>query len=424
MFQRSGAPALKKGLAGINNFLALLANPQRDFKSIHIGGTNGKGSQAHLLSAVLQYLGYKVGLYTSPHLTCFRERIKINGTKITEAAVNNFINEHRTYIEVEKPSFFEITVALAFWYFKLERVDWAVVEVGLGGRLDSTNILKPKLAIITNISYDHCEFLGNTLAAIAGEKAGIIKRRTPIIIGERHPQTEPIFEKRASEQKSELYFSEDHYEIIEDSSTQVQVLDRAKKPQTSFFQIPLKGNHQKANLRNVYMAFELLKRKRYIEAKKGDFEAALANFERLNPIYGRWQTLAHEPLTIADVGHNEAGIKTVRENLKHLDYNRLHIVIGFSNNKDIRQLLEILPAEANYYISHAKIPRAAKGQDILNIAKALNLTAKTYSTIPIAFEAARTAAQKDDCIFVGGSLFVVGEVFKMLNINSKTETQS
>ena len=410
MFQRSGKKAFKKGLEGIQNLLLVLDHPQQHFKSIHIGGTNGKGSQAHLLSAVLQYLGYKVGLYTSPHLVSFRERIKVNGKMIPEAQVNTFIDTYRHYIEIQKPSFFEVTVAMAFWYFNIEKVDWAIVEVGLGGRLDSTNILNPKLSIISNISYDHCDVLGNTLAAIAFEKAGIIKNQTPVIVGKRHPETDPIFEQYANQQQAELYFSEDYFKVRTLNENYIQLIDQHRKPLTQAFESPLKGLYQKENIRNTYMAFSILKTLKHIYASQDDFRQAMHNFNNLSPIYGRWQILEKSPLTIVDVAHNEAGLYTTVENLKPLNYSKLHLVLGFSNDKNIAKLLQILPQEASYYISQAQVPRAESSENILKLAQTLNLKTQAYPTIPSAFQAAKAIASRDDCILVCGSIFVVGEV--------------
>ncbi len=410
VFQKTGNKALKIGLSGIENLMTLLGHPHRGFKSIHIGGTNGKGSHAHLIRIGLQTMGYKVGIYTSPHLQEFSERIQIGNQTIDPNYVLSFVNTYYAYIERYKPSFFEITVAMAFWYFAQKNVDWAVVEVGLGGRLDSTNILNPKLALITNIDYDHCEVLGNTLAKIAVEKAGIMKKNTPIVIGKRHAETDQVFENEAKKKQSKLYFSEDNLKAKWTKNKDIQLFTKDNKKVGQAISFPIKADYQRENIRNVYKVFKILSDKGYISFSYKKFKQALESTNLHQSLKGRWQYLQKSPLIICDIAHNEAGIRKVMLQLQNLDYKKLHLVIGLSNNKDLEKILILLPQQAIYYFTKANLPRALSEVLLFEKAGKVGLQGNSYPSVLEAFKKAQTTANPEDCIFIGGSIFVVGEL--------------
>lgn len=389
MFQRVGNTAFKKDLSNTIAIAKVLNHPERKFKSIHVGGTNGKGSVSHSLASVLQEQGYKVGLYTSPHLVDFRERIRINGQMISEQYIIDFVANHQQNFEEIKPSFFEWTVGLAFDYFANSKVDFAIIEVGLGGRLDSTNIILPILSVITNISYDHQNLLGNTLKEIAGEKAGIIKPNIPVVIGEGSG-VEALFKQKATEVGAPIYFAED---------TEHPLLD-----------FDLKGNYQKANLRTIACACTILKKRIALtdESIKNGLQKVTVN----TGLRGRWETLSKSPLTICDTGHNEAGIRFITEQLNELSYSKLHFVITMVNDKDISKIIELLPQDAHYYISEAKIPRALAKEKLAEAMKKNGLDSNLFSSIAEAIKSAQNAANENDVIFIGGSTFTVAEAIE------------
>lgn len=387
MYQRVGKAAYK---ADLNNTIALcklLGNPERKLKSIHIAGTNGKGSTAHMLASVLQTAGYKTGLYTSPHLKDFRERIKINGQEITEDYVVSFIDKYKEEFSTMGLSFFEMTVGLAFDYFVAEEVDIAIVEVGMGGRLDSTNVLSPEVSVITNIGLDHTQFLGDTLDKIAGEKAGIIKANTPVVIGETHPETKPVFEAKANELNAPIYYA-----------------DEMEFPK---YNTDLRGNYQVHNIKTVLQTIDLLKN---YPVDTDSILSGLNNTVQNTNLMGRWQVLGTEPLIVCDVAHNVAGLTEVMQQVANISYDKLHIVYGMVNDKDPNAALNLLPKNATYYFCKPNIPRGMEAEELKEIAAKANLNGNTCNSVTEALETAKKAANADDMIYVGGSVFVVAEV--------------
>ena len=411
MFTRIGAAAMKKDLHNTIALCNALDNPQEKFSTIHIAGTNGKGSTSHMLAAVLQQAGYKTGLYTSPHLKDFRERIRINGEMITEEFVTGFTAAQQGLIEEISPSFFEVTVAMAFSYFASCNVDVAIIEVGLGGRLDSTNIITPELSVITNISYDHMNLLGNTLQEIAGEKAGIIKAGIPVVIGEHSAATDAIFTARAREMSSPLIFAD-----RELAATAVRregtalVFDVLKKGVCRYanLKLDLSGSYQLKNVLTVLSAIDVLQKKNFPVAETA-IRSALENTAALTGLQGRWQQLGEHPLIICDTGHNIAGIQEVLQNISATPHQKLHMVIGMLNDKDVSGVLYLLPDHAAYYFCQPQLERAMPAEMLADKAAAYQLRGEVYSTVSAAVEAAKAAAGKDDMIFIGGSTFVVAE---------------
>lgn len=389
MYQREGQAAYREDLHNIKLLSNHLNHPEQHFKSIHIGGTNGKGSCSHMLASILQESGYKVGLYTSPHLKDFRERIRINGQMISKESVVDFINQHQVFFEQNNLSFFEMTVGLAFQYFAEQNVDIAIVEVGMGGRLDATNIINPELSVITNIGLDHTKFLGDTLSKIAREKAGIIKPKTPVVIGEKHPETEPVFRQVAQDNSSKIYFAEDE--------------------NFEFFETDLKGLYQRKNQQTVLQAVEILKTKNWKISNKA-ITTGLSQVVKNTGFQGRWQILSQHPLCIADTAHNLEGIKYVVKQLQTLSYKNLHMVMGFVNDKDVKSLLKLLPQEAKYYFSAPNIPRAKSVEDLKLELEHLSNKKQFFWSLKEAFEVAKSQAQPKDVIFVGGSIFTVAEL--------------
>ena len=429
MFSRIGAAAIKYDLNNINALVELSGNPHRKFPCIHVAGTNGKGTVTHTLSAVLQSMGYKTGVYVSPHYKDFRERIKINGIYITKKYVRDYVQNHLTDFEHIKPSFFEITFAMAAAYFAHEKIDIAVIEVGLGGRLDSTNIISPLLSIITNISYDHMDMLGDTLAKIAYEKAGIIKQNIPVVIGEEHPETTPVFEKKAKEMNSPIYFAERNIEVkvLEKDNFSMLVgwsvgrlvkeepIDQLNDQQTNKLKINLSGAFQEKNTATVFQSLKVLQTLPFFknitpEQWQFGIEHGLGNIKKLTNFIGRWQVLQRQPLIIGDSAHNEAGLKYVTEELATMHYNRLHIVIGVVRDKDISKMLALFPTDAVYYFCKANIPRGYPATDLKIKAESFGLKGKSYTSVRRAFAAAKKSAKEDDLIYVGGSIFVLAEV--------------
>ena len=389
MYQNQGKSAFKKDLSNTLQLAAYLENPQNNFKTIHIGGTNGKGSTSHMLASVLQEAGYKVGLYTSPHLKDFRERIRVNGKKVSQLFVTDFIAAHKPFLEQQQLSFFEMTVGMAFAYFSQEKVDIAVIEVGLGGRLDSTNIITPELSVITNIGLDHTQFLGDTLALIAGEKAGIIKKGIPVVIGETHPETQPIFDKTAKACNATIYY--------------------ADKLVKQTFESDLKGSYQFKNIKTVYQSITVLQTLGYT-ITHADVKQGFLNVVKNTGLLGRWQVLNTVPKVVCDTGHNKEGLTYVMEQLTNETYNQLHIVFGVVKDKDISSIAEVLPKDASYYFCTPKISRGEQATRLKAELEPYNLKGIAYNSVNEAYKAALKAAQFNDFIFIGGSTFVVAEI--------------
>lgn len=404
MYQRVGTAAYK---ADLNNTLYLdnfLNNPHRKFSSIHVAGTNGKGSVSHMIASILQEAGYKTGLYTSPHLKDFRERIRVNGKMIEKQYVVEFVDWISPVIEEVSPSFFEITVALAFQYFADEKVDFAVVEVGMGGRLDSTNIITPVLSVITNISLDHVKFLGESVELIAAEKAGIIKDGLPVVIGKKQSETTDVYKKIAKKKDAVLIYAEDHYQVTESKiyNYQNQQVFSSLKPD-------LKGLYQKENIGTVLTAIEKLIQQGYSISNKNIVDG-LSRVVENTGILGRWQVLHEKPLVICDTGHNEAGINMIVSQLKNYNYKTLHFVFGTVNDKNISKILSLLPLEAVYYFTKADIPRAMDAAALKHEAEKFGLSGRFFSSVKQAYQEAIANTGEDDLVFIGGSTFVVAEV--------------
>lgn len=392
LFQQIGAGAYKEGLENTWALDEHFGHPHRSFRSIHIAGTNGKGSCSHTLAAILQEAGYKVGLYTSPHLIDFRERIRVNGQPVPEAYVIRFVEEERAFFEPLHPSFFELTTAMAFRYFAEEKVDVAVVEVGLGGRLDCTNIIRPDLCIITNISLDHVQFLGDTLEKIAGEKAGIIKSGIPVVIGETTPETRPVFQKKAEEVGAPIHFAEEEVKEVHPD-----------------WEYELKGLYQEKNRRTLWAALPLLQGGGY-QISESDIQAGFAHVVELTGLMGRWQKLQEHPTVVCDTGHNVGGIQYIAEQLRRQVFRRLHIVIGMVNDKDVRGVLALLPREATYYFTQASVKRALPAGQLARLAAEARLQGTCYPDVPSAVRAAQKESLPEDFIFVGGSSFIVADL--------------
>lgn len=414
MFSKQGASAIKKDLINIRKLCEALGNPHQQYKSIHVAGTNGKGSTSHMLAAVLQTAGYKTGLYTSPHLLDFRERIRVNGEMISKQDVISFVDQHRALFDDVEPSFFEVTVAMAFHTFAKQDVDFAIIETGLGGRLDSTNIINPVLSIITNISLDHVNILGNSLQKIAREKAGIIKERTPIIIGEETPETAAVFKEEALQKESKITFAsnERKISILKRENGLLTVFAKSLQNETSeTYNLDLTGNYQIKNLTGVLSVIDELKRQGY-PIPEEDIHYALSNVKALTGLMGRWHILAEQPQIICDTGHNEKGWEEIFINIKQQKYDQLHLVIGVMHDKDINSLLNILPKEAQYYFCKANFERSLSEIELQKLAQAKKLEGDAYKSIPEAIQAAKSKAHKNDLIFIGGSTFVVAEALE------------
>lgn len=412
MFTRVGAAAFKKDLHNTIVMCEKLGNPQDKFKTIHIGGTNGKGSTSHMLAAIFQQAGYKTGLYTSPHLKDFRERIRINGTMVSEEFVIDFVASQNDIIEELSPSFFEVTVAMAFSYFEKEKVDIAIIEVGLGGRLDSTNIITPELSVITNISLDHTNILGNTLPEIAAEKAGIIKAGIPVVIGERHRETDQVFIKKAKETLSNITFASDQLNISqfqkENDLLKLSVSDE-ERVILDGLELDLTGSYQLKNVSTVIQSVQVLNILGY-QLSDQNIRTALRNVKKLTGLQGRWQILGNHPLIICDTGHNVAGISEVMQNIRETPHDHLHIVIGMVKDKDITSVLRLLPSDAKYYFCQPDLERALPAAELARQALEYQLIGDVYPDVLLALTAAKNDATENDLIFVGGSTFVVAEV--------------
>lgn len=412
MFSRLGAAAFKADLTNTIRLCEAVGNPQLKFKSIHIAGTNGKGSVSHMLAAILQTAGYKTGLYTSPHLKDFRERIKVNGEMVKEAFIIDFTERIKPLIEEIEPSFFEITVAMAFAWFAQQKVDIAVVEVGLGGRLDSTNIITPELSVITNIGYDHMNMLGNTLEEIAGEKAGIIKKGIPVVIGEALPETKLVFLQKAKEADSIIQFANEKRWVTdwkqEEHALVVTVADNHTDERKNY-KLDLTGLYQLKNIVTVLESAHTLIRQGW-EIEEKHIENALLQVKKLTGLHGRWEVIRQRPFTVLDVGHNEDGIKQIAEQLEFCNFQKLHIVIGIVKDKDIAKVFPLLPKYATYYFTKAQIPRALPENELAEKAKEFGLYGQAFATVHEALQQAADNADKEDMILVCGSVFVVGEV--------------
>ena len=411
MYHKIGSAAYKEGLENIEALLNIVGNPEKKLKAVHIAGTNGKGSVAHLTASYCQERGLKTGLFTSPHLVDFRERIRINGEMITEEQVLDFFNRFKPKFDKLKPSFFEMTTALAFWFFAEQKVDIAVVEVGLGGRLDATNVLQPLLSVITNISLEHTQLLGNTIAKIAFEKAGIIKKDTPVVVGEFHPESFPVFTDIAEKNNAPLFLAEDNYTINGDLSD-CTILDVTGETLYEHVELPMQGEYQRKNLRTFLQVADLLDQ--LMPTDKDVTVAAIRNVVKNTGLMGRWQVLRREPLTICDVGHNVGGLSLTMKQLATMPCRQLRIVFGMVADKDIEHVLPLLPEKAVYYVSQAHIERALAGDQLAAHMSSAGLQPRVYPSIHEAFRAAQADAAPDDIVFVGGSCFVVGELLSMV----------
>lgn len=389
MFQKIGMDAFKKDLTNTQNFAEHLGHPENKFKSVHIGGTNGKGSTSSLIASVLQEAGYKVGLYTSPHLTDFRERIKINGQEVTEAFVVDFIENNKEFLEKNHLSFFEMTVGMAFQYFAEQKVDVAIIEVGLGGRLDSTNIITPLLSVITNIGWDHMNILGNTIREIASEKAGIIKNNVPVVVGEFTEETKNVFDEAADKQNAPLYYAALNAEI-------------------PYLDSDLKGSYQEHNKKTAYEALHLLKKSFVISD-----ENIKEGFLKVGPntgLKGRWTVLSELPLIVADTAHNKDGLSVVMKQVQEQKFNKLYMVFGVVNDKDLESIIPFLPKSAEYFVAKPDVPRGLDAMTLKDKLEKEGFVVKAFDSIPLALAHARQAALPDDMIYIGGSTFVVAEV--------------
>ena len=410
VFHLVGSTAYKPGLENTQRLMDHIDNPHQKFRSIHIGGTNGKGSVSHYMAAILQEAGYKVGLYTSPHLVNFGERIRINGQMIEEQYVIDFVEKNLEAIGSIQPSFFELTLSMAFSYFADMQVDIAVIEVGLGGRLDSTNIITPELSIITNIGFDHVDFLGNTLPLIAGEKAGIIKPGIPVVIGETLPETKPVFIQKSAEMQADIFFAED------ENTPEFVRYEQDKMIFTyhqQAYNSGLNGVYQLKNLATVLTASRVLNEKTIYSISSEAIKAGIEHVCGITGLRGRWEMLQSKPLIIADTGHNVQGFQAILNQLKYQEYKTLRIIIGMVRDKDISGVLELLPQDAVYYFTHVQVKRALSAQELKNKASAFNLSGRSFDSIKNAVDEAIADADNDDLILITGSNFVVGEALTL-----------
>ena len=412
VFHRIGKKAYKADLSNTLKLCEHLGNPEQKFKSVHIAGTNGKGSSSHYLASILQSAGYRTGLYTSPHLKSFTERIRINGNKIPENEVVSFVENNKSFLEELQPSFFEMSVGMAFEYFAREQVDIAIIEVGLGGRLDSTNIITPLLSLITNISFDHTDILGDTLPKIAFEKAGIIKHNIPVLISEKNTETKQVFLEKAKAENAPLYFAEDFYTVqdFEEKNLFLE-MDILNLSNNQSFQIKsqLVGEYQTKNILGVLKSVDILNQLNFKINQNAVFEG-IKNVISQTGLQGRWQVLSKNPLMICDTAHNVAGISQVINSLQKIKHNKLWMIMGFVSDKDISGILELLPIEANYIFCEAKIPRALNSKQLLIHSKQYGLVGEEISNVNEAIDFVLLRANSDDLIYVGGSTFVVAEI--------------
>lgn len=390
MYQTIGAAAYKKDLTNTILLANYLENPERNIKCIHVAGTNGKGSTSHMLASILQEAGYKTGLYTSPHLKDFKERIKINGIEIPEAFVCEFITKHKSFFEENQLSFFEMTVGLAFDYFKKEKVDIAIIEVGMGGRLDSTNIITPLISVITNIGLDHTQFLGTTLQEIAGEKAGIIKPKIPIVIGEYTSETKPVFLEKATTEKAPVYFADD---LIQET-----------------FDSDLLGDYQIQNKKTVLQTIRILQSQQEFIISETNIKNGFLKTIKNTGLLGRWQQLKQKPFVICDTAHNKHGLEIVLKQIEKQKFKQLHFVFGVVNDKDLNQILPLFPKNAIYYFCKPNIPRGLEAANLKEKSMLFGLYGQIYSSVSEAYQEAISTATDSDFVFVGGSTFVVAEI--------------
>ena len=411
MFQRVGSAAFKKDLSNTQALCAHLGNPEKKIKTVHVAGTNGKGSTSHAICSVLMEAGYKVGLYTSPHLKSFTERIKINGKEIPEQDVVDFVDKNRVFLKDLKPSFFEMTVAMAFWFFEKEAVDIAVIEVGMGGRLDSTNVIVPEVALITNIGFDHMQFLGDTLEKISEEKAGIIKAEIPVVISTKQSETTPVFLNKAQSSHSPIFFAEESYAVKKIGKSEsgknlykIQVSDKIL-----FYELDLLGNYQTRNLPGILNALDILREKNW-KISNENISKGLSKVKSNTGLKGRWDILGESPWVVCDTGHNEDGIRYIVEQISEYSYKNLFMVIGMVNDKDITKILCLLPKNAHYIFCQADIPRALDAVELAKKAGELGLKGDIFRDVNEALLMARKKAGKEDFIFIGGSTFVVAEI--------------
>lgn len=406
MYHKVGSSAYKEGLENIEALLKIVGNPEKKLKAIHIAGTNGKGSVAHLMSSYCQERHLKTGLFTSPHLVDFRERIRIDGEMVSEEQILEFFKLYKPQIDELQPSFFEITTALAFWHFATQKVDIAVIEVGLGGRLDATNVIRPLLSIITNITLEHTHLLGDSIAKIAMEKGGIIKKETPVIVGEFHPESYPVFTDLADKHNAPLFLAEENY-TIEGDLNDCTIYDVMGNVMYEHVNLPLSGEYQRKNLKTVLQAIDVLEE--LLPYDKDVTVAAIENVIQNTGFTGRWQILRQEPLTICDVGHNVGGLTLTMKQLSALPCRKLRMVFGMVADKDIDNILPLLPKDAKYYVCQANIERALSCEELTTKLRCYNLDATEVGTVEQAIRSANGDAAPDDILFIGGSCFVVGE---------------
>lgn len=416
LFQNVGKDAYKEGLDNTLKLDEFFNHPHKKFKTIHIAGTNGKGSCSHTIAAILQSAGYKTGLYTSPHLVDFSERIRVDGKPIEKDFVIRFVEENKHFFEPLHPSFFELTTAMAFLYFAQKEVDVAVIEVGLGGRLDCTNIISPDLSIITNISFDHTQFLGNTLSAIASEKAGIIKENTPVIIGEYNDETKGVFENKAKQMHAKITFAEDNRLITQTTHTEDGHLVYQSSVIDNLYG-ELGGIYQVKNTNTILNSIIELKKLGY-KINEKNIRDGFKNVCQLTGLMGRWQKLEEKPTVICDTGHNIGGIKYITEQLSRMEYERLHIVIGMVNDKDINGVISLMPKDAIYYFTQASVKRALPAEEIKKIGNSHRLKGESFNNVKEALYAAKQNASEKDMIFVGGSTFIVSDLIVLYNIKT------
>ena len=452
MYHRIGQAAYKADITNTVSLMHHLGNPERRFRSIHVAGTNGKGSVSHMLASILMQAGYKVGLYTSPHLVDFRERIRINGAMIPQEEVTRFVELHKDYMQSLQLSFFEMTVGLAFDYFATQQVDVAVVEVGMGGRLDSTNVIMPDLSIITNIGFDHTQFLGNTLPLIAGEKAGIIKPGVPVVIGETHPETRPVFEQKAAEMGAPIYFADDRYRIIaqpeppslqssdlrftvekmgiENGELRIENYPSAAALNVTGdtpaqFTCPLSGSYQLKNLATLFQALELLPTVGYA-LSPDNIRNGIARVVQDTGLHGRWEKMDEHPLTICETAHNADGVRAMLQKLGEMPYHHLHLIYGCVNDKDFRSILQMLPHDrTTYYYTQPSVPRALPVAQLAEAAASCGMAGEAFSQVADAIRAARANADpRHDLVLVTGSIFLVADAVEYYMGNKVLESKS
>ncbi|MBQ7280225.1 MAG: bifunctional folylpolyglutamate synthase/dihydrofolate synthase [Bacteroidales bacterium] len=415
MYHRIGKAAYKADLTSTEHLMTYLGHPERQFPSIHIAGTNGKGSVSHLTASALQEAGYRVGLYTSPHLIDFRERIRINGQMIPEDEVTRFVAQHQRFMQHEQLSFFEMTVGLAFDYFARQQVDVAVVEVGMGGRLDSTNVVAACLSVITNIGLDHTQFLGDTLPKIAAEKAGIIKYGVPVVVGETNSETKPVFEARAAEQEAPMVFADSHFTIIDNGADADELHFSVLRDGVKLYagwRCPLAGSYQLHNLATFFQVVEMLYLLDYDRLDDDAVRRGVANVKRNTGLHGRWEVIGHEPLVVCETAHNADGVRAMLQKLSQLNYSRLHIIYGCVNDKDYAAILRMLPHEADYIYTQPSVPRALAADQLAAAAEAMGMMGPHFATVDEALAHALAHSEPTDMVLITGSIFLVADALR------------